>query len=230
MEERPTPRDAVHTPRRIPLADSRTASPRPLPPCRSLRASLGLVDTSVARDTPSPFVSRAASASWPCSVVESVAPGHRCRCTRALSFLGFVPLRGPSVMRGPATCISSFHPPGLRRIQARSASSVRPSNRGRSRCSWRALAIDIEPSRETTRRLTGASLAHRRSGDEDLVHRGLNATRRWSRGRARHGRNPSGSSPPRRLRANPCASVGASGVCPEPKFTMLAHRLPSWGS
>jgi hypothetical protein len=33
----PVPRDAVHTPRRIPLAGSRTASPRPLPPCRSAR-------------------------------------------------------------------------------------------------------------------------------------------------------------------------------------------------
>jgi hypothetical protein len=34
----PDSRDAVHTPRRIPLVGSRTASPRPLPPCRSTRS------------------------------------------------------------------------------------------------------------------------------------------------------------------------------------------------
>jgi len=34
-----TPRNAVHTLRRIPLASSRTVSPRPLPSCRSVRTS-----------------------------------------------------------------------------------------------------------------------------------------------------------------------------------------------
>jgi hypothetical protein len=36
------PRDDVHTPRRIPLDDSRTTSPWPLPPCRSLRPASAL--------------------------------------------------------------------------------------------------------------------------------------------------------------------------------------------
>jgi hypothetical protein len=39
--DRLDPHDAVRTLRRIPLVDSRTASPRPLPSCRSLRTSRG---------------------------------------------------------------------------------------------------------------------------------------------------------------------------------------------
>jgi len=100
---RSVPRDAVHTPRRIPLAVSRAASPRSLPPCRStrppgrrtsivraswrthpdalpgrcrlVRRRAGGQCSSGLRGSPcgahcSP---KESSASWPCSVGESVA-------------------------------------------------------------------------------------------------------------------------------------------------------------
>jgi hypothetical protein len=43
VPERRLSRDAFHTPRRIPLACSRTVSPRPLPPCRSSGRFVALV-------------------------------------------------------------------------------------------------------------------------------------------------------------------------------------------
>jgi len=47
-----SPRDAFHTPRRIPLDRSRTTSPWPLPPCRSLPSRSPLPISSVARVDP----------------------------------------------------------------------------------------------------------------------------------------------------------------------------------
>lgn len=52
QECRCIPRDAVHTPRRIPLDRSRTTSPWPLPPCRSLLSRSPLPIGSVARVDP----------------------------------------------------------------------------------------------------------------------------------------------------------------------------------
>jgi hypothetical protein len=65
------PNSANRTPRRIPLADSRTASPRPLPSWCSTPSRLFSID-------------------------ECVILSCRCQQSKILSFLGFVPLQGPS--------------------------------------------------------------------------------------------------------------------------------------
>jgi hypothetical protein len=80
------PRCALHTPRRSPPTGSRIASLRPLPPrrCASafrLRAS-------------SMLSARRPSTSRRCSTGRSVAFAARCQATKALFFLGFVPLQG----------------------------------------------------------------------------------------------------------------------------------------
>jgi len=49
-----TPRNAVHTLRRIPLASSRTASPRPLPSCRSIRSPTAWAPKCSNRSTRAP--------------------------------------------------------------------------------------------------------------------------------------------------------------------------------
>jgi hypothetical protein len=64
--DRRLPRDGLRTPRRMFPSGSRTASPRPLPPCRS-------------------------TASRPCSTFGSGTHAIGCPTTCALSFLGFVP-------------------------------------------------------------------------------------------------------------------------------------------
>jgi hypothetical protein len=83
---RRTPRDAFRTLRRIPLVRSRTASPRPLPSCRSPNAGPdGLRSTEA-----DPHTSKLATASATrrCSADESVISRRRCRQSDTLSFHG----------------------------------------------------------------------------------------------------------------------------------------------
>jgi hypothetical protein len=83
---RPTrPRDAVHTPRRIPLASSRTVSPRPLPPCGSVVARARSRLQAAGRD-------RATPPGW--------APVHRSRPPHTDRKTPATPRRCRRVVRG----------------------------------------------------------------------------------------------------------------------------------
>jgi hypothetical protein len=89
------PPSAVHTPRRTPLICSRTASPRPLPPCRCLR--VGRRPACAGRlgiRFPDTFPTRR-SATRPCSADESVAPPTVAGQVAPCPSMGLVPLRGP---------------------------------------------------------------------------------------------------------------------------------------
>jgi hypothetical protein len=90
----PVPRDAVHTPRRIPLAGSRTASPRPLPPCRCRIRS---VEQQAARHeqlvSQLPFRTRL---DFEALLRLRVRSAHdRFRPSAPYPSMGLVPLRGP---------------------------------------------------------------------------------------------------------------------------------------
>jgi len=95
------PRDAFHTPRRTPLADSRTASPRPLPPRRSPRSHLRTSFASVARGAlRSPFdqdVDLEALLRRRVRSACTAVAGDAAPCPS----MGFVPLQGPSTRRSP---------------------------------------------------------------------------------------------------------------------------------
>jgi hypothetical protein len=169
---------AMHsTLRRTPLDAGRTASPRPMPPCRSLRALPGPRAASVARVGVASLVHLACRLRGFESVVESVVPA-------------------PPLPTTP-------HP-------------VLP---------WALVPFEV-----LLRVAVPGPLAW-------LVVR--RAAPPWV--------SRSGSSRPEGLRgwagatssllefASPRTSVkrraaGARGVCPEPEFTMLAHRVPPWGS
>jgi len=86
---RAIPRDALHTPRRTLLADSRT---------RVTAGRCPLVVTAPQRTRdPSPDrrLPRSRPTSRPCSIGESVTMLDRCRPRLVLSSLGFVPLQDP---------------------------------------------------------------------------------------------------------------------------------------
>jgi len=108
-------------------------SPWPLPPCRS--------PSRIRRFSPFPFpdpvfvgLVAKSSTSRLCSVDESVAWRRRCRQCHALSFLGFVPLQGPSdcdrtdadrrlvqpISRWDPYCTNSAAHPALAKGRARS--------------------------------------------------------------------------------------------------------------
>jgi hypothetical protein len=84
----PVPRDAVRTPRRIPLAGSRTASPRSLPSFRCDRDSNYCPSHARFQALAEAGIPARRSNSRPCSTTESVASSDRCQSNDALSFRG----------------------------------------------------------------------------------------------------------------------------------------------
>jgi hypothetical protein len=107
------PRDAFHTPRRIPPDRSRTTSPWPLPPCRSLRPARHL------RPPPFPETTlgaprRGVPTSRLCSAIESVTPSRPFPAGRRPILPG---LRSPS----RAFLSAREHPPPAHRRRIRNS-------------------------------------------------------------------------------------------------------------